>query len=160
MPETSTSPVVSLSSMAALCRLSRSRFYQLIQEGIMPPPVYDMYTKRPLYTQELQSVCLQVRTSNIGINGRYILFYGDTQMSVRAPQRQAPRRTSAANGSFAAMKEGLIALGLSNLTDPKIKDAVKTAYPNGTAGIDEGEVLRAVFRVLRRQNVARSLSEV
>lgn len=160
MPEATTPSVVSLSAMAALCKLSRSRFYQLVDEGIMPPPAYDLHTRRPLYPQELQSVCLQVRSSNIGINGRYILFYGDTQVSASTLPRRASRRSSATNGSFAALKEGLTALGLASLTDAKIKNAVKTTYPSGTTGVDEGEVLRAIFRVLRRQNAAQSLSNI
>lgn len=160
MPTETTPSVVSLSAMATLCKLSRSRFYQLIEEGIMPPPAYDLHTRRPLYPKELQDMCLQVRSSNIGINGRYILFYGDTQASANTPSRRASRRTSTANGSFTSLKEGLLALGLTNLTDQKIKDAVKAAYPNGTTGVDEGEVLRAVFRVLRRQHAAQSLSNI
>ncbi len=163
MPEATIPSVVSLSSMAALCRLSRSRFYQLIEEGIMPPPAYDLHTRRPLYPQELQAACMQVRNSNIGVNGRYILFYGDNTLSVSASgtsPRRVSRRAAPTNGSFAAMKDGLAALGLTGLTDAKIKEAVKAAYPNGTVGVDEGEVLRAVFRVLRRQNAARSLSDI
>lgn len=163
MPSPTPPPsVISLSAMASLCRLSRSRFYELVAEGIMPPPVYDLHTKRPLYPKELQELCLQVRSSNIGINGRYILFYGDTQLSVSAtctPSRRVSRRVSPATESFAALKEGLQSLGLSNLTDQKIKDAVKAAYPNGTTGIDEGEVLRSVFRSLRRQQTVRTVSE-
>lgn len=159
MPSSPTNPtVVSLSAMAALCKLSRSRFYQLIEEGIMPPPAYDMHTRRPLYPQELQQICLQVRNTNIGINGRYILFYGDSTLSVSTHQRRVSRRNTATNGSLAALKDGLIALGLNNLSDQKIKDTVKTAYPNGTTGVNEGEVLRTLFRALRRQNAAQPLS--
>jgi len=161
MPSPTAPPsVVSLSTMASLCRLSRSRFYELIAEGIMPPPVYDLHTRRPLYPQELQQICLQVRSSNIGINGRYILFYGDTQMSASTSQQKVSRRATATNGSFATLKEGLIALGLTGLTDAKIKDAIKSAYPNGTTGVDDGEVLRSVFRILRRQNAVQPLSNI
>lgn len=155
-----TPSVVSLSAMAGLCKLSRSRFYQLVEQGIMPPPAYDLHTRRPLYPQELQQICLQVRSSNIGINGRYILFYCDTQLSAGTSRQKVSRRTTTTNGSFATLKEGLIALGLAGLTDAKIKDAIKSAYPNGTTGVDEGEVLRSVFRVLRRQNAVQPLSEV
>lgn len=158
MPEATTPSVVSLSAMATLCKLSRSRFYQLIEDGIMPPPAYDLHTRRPLYPQELQQICLQVRNTNIGINGRYILFYGDTQLSAGTSPRKVSRRAKATNGSFAALKEGLVALGLNNLSDQKIKDTLKAAYPNGTTGVDEGEILRTVFRVLRRQNTAQPSS--
>lgn len=66
---------VSVSEMARSLRMSRARFYELIEAGVMPPPVYLVRTKRPFYTAELQAVCHRVRELGQGINGEPIVFY-------------------------------------------------------------------------------------
>lgn len=68
-------PVVSLAGMARLVGLSRQRFHQLMSQGVFPPPVYDIRTRRPHYTEEMQAICKTVRERNVGINGRVVLFY-------------------------------------------------------------------------------------
>ena len=67
--------VISVAEMARLIGLSRQRFHQLVKEGVFPPPVYDIATRRPHYTEEIQAVCLAVREKNVGINGqgRFVL---------------------------------------------------------------------------------------
>jgi hypothetical protein len=40
-------------------------------------------------------------------------------------------------------------LGLASVTAADVTAAVKGLYPQGTAGIDQGEVLRAVFLALK-----------
>ena len=46
--------VVSVAGMAKLVGLSRQRFHQLMTEGVFPSPVYDIRTRRPHYTEEMQ----------------------------------------------------------------------------------------------------------
>ena len=69
-----TKEVVTVAEMARMCGLSRSRFYGLVKEGIMPLPSRNAATKRPFYTRERQAQCLLVRKTNCGVNGRPILF--------------------------------------------------------------------------------------
>ena len=57
---------VSLSDLARQLNLSRQRLHQLVQAGTFPPPVYDVRTRRPFYTEELQRICLEVRQRNFG----------------------------------------------------------------------------------------------
>ena len=38
-------------------------------EGVFPPPVYDLRTRRPHYTEEMQKMCMAVREKNVGVNG-------------------------------------------------------------------------------------------
>ena len=93
MPTSTTSNPVHRSRRAAysvvetakLCRLSRARFYDLIGSGAVPPPVYSITTRRPLYTAELAARCIEVRETNIGIDGRYVLFY-DRRLPPRSPR--------------------------------------------------------------------------
>ena len=42
---------------------------------MFPPPVYSVSNRRPIYVEELQEVCLEVRRRNCGINGRPVLYY-------------------------------------------------------------------------------------
>src|SRR6266852_5321463 len=69
-----TKTAVTMSEMARMCSLGRSRFYQLIGTAF-PNPVYELSTRRPFYTEEQQLVCLEVRRRNCGIDGKPILFY-------------------------------------------------------------------------------------
>lgn len=66
---------VSVSEMARSLRLSRARFYELIEAGILPPPIYLIRTKRPFYNAELHAVCLRVRETGEGLNGEPVVFY-------------------------------------------------------------------------------------
>ena len=69
-----TKAAVSVAEMARMMGLSRARFYQLTKAGAFPPPVYHLLTRRPIYPEELQLVCLDVRRRNCGIDGKPILF--------------------------------------------------------------------------------------
>jgi len=69
-----TKVAVTVAEMARMCGLSRSRFYQLIGAAF-PQPERQPQTDRPIYTEELQQVCLEVRRRNCGIDGKVVLFY-------------------------------------------------------------------------------------
>src|SRR4051812_17658387 len=104
--------------MSKLCGLSRSRFYELTAAGVMPQPVYDPQTRRPMYTSEMQLACLRVRSSNIGIDGRYVLFYQSRASADQAsPSRSRPR--SSPNRTIlppcAELTETLRSLGLAGV---------------------------------------------
>ena len=66
--------VVSVAEMSRMVGLSRARFYQLIGTTF-PPPLYTEATRRPFYDEALQSVCLEVRRRNCGVDGKPVLFY-------------------------------------------------------------------------------------
>ena len=74
MPEEAKA-VVTVSEMARMVGLSRARFYQLQKAGVFPMPVYDSVSGRPVYIQELQQVCLEVRRRSYGVNGQPVVFY-------------------------------------------------------------------------------------
>lgn len=144
-----TKAVVTVATMARMAGLSRSRFYQLIGTAF-PHPVYDVTTRRPLYTEESQKVCLEVRRRNCGIDGKPILFYA------RRPPASAPARSRTAIPRpapvpHADVLDGVKALGLSTATAADVRVAISELYPTGIAGHDSGEVLRAVFLCLKRR---------
>ena len=147
-----TKAVVTVTEMARMCGLSRSRFYQLVDAGVFPQPVYCVSTRRPIYVEEQQEVCLEVRRRNCGVNGRPVLFYarGHRQPTTAKPTRTAKPATRPTSDR-GDLLDGLAALGLAT-TVAQVEAALAAVYPGGTKGLDQGEVLRQVFLHLKRQN--------
>lgn len=152
-----TKAVVTVSEMARMCGLSRSRFYQLVEAGVFPQPVYCLANRRPVYVEELQQVCLEVRRRNCGVNGQPVLFYarGHRLTQQAKPTRPAKPKPPKASG-HADLIDGLAGLGLPT-TAAEVEGALKALYPSGVNGSDQGEVLRAVFLHLKRQNAGGSV---
>jgi len=150
--EAKTKSVVSISEMARMVGLSRSRFHQLIGTTF-PWPCYDVATRRPYYDSNMQVLCLEVRRRNCGIDGKPVLFYARRPVSA-LPARKAPKPKTAKNDKYADLLDGLKALGALNVTAAQVAEAVKHLYPQGISAIVNGEVLRAVFLHLRRQNTS------
>jgi len=148
---TPTKAVVSVSEMARMVGLSRSRFYQLVEAGVFPQPVFMVCNHRPIYVESAQIVCLEVRRRNCGVNGQAVLFYskGHRVSPQVKPTRTAPTPPKASKHTD--LIDGLAMLGLST-TSSEVEGALKALYPSGMGGIDQGLLLRAVFLHLKRQN--------
>jgi hypothetical protein len=151
--EPSVTAAVSVSGIAKMLRLSRARFYQLMQEGVFPSPVYDIRTKRPYYTDEQQRICLEVRKQNLGINGRPILFYARRKAPFAKNTSQTTRRKTKDKQSsvWDNIIEGLKSLGLEGVTSAQVEAVINSNYPSGSSGIEEGELLRTCYRNLLRK---------
>jgi hypothetical protein len=134
--------VVSVSEMARLVGLSRQRFHQLVQAGVFPQP--QRQDGRPFYDEAAQQQCLEVRRRNCGVNGQVVLFY-----SRRHPAPTTPKKVSPAPTPHADLLDGLRSLGLASVTAADVGVAVKMLFPQGTAGIDQGVVIKGVFLHLR-----------
>lgn len=143
-PQVRLKAAVSVTAMARLVGLSRSRFYDYVRRNVFPQPVYSLATRRPFYTADMQQEILSVRQTGIGCNGAYVLFYEKQPRPVGSS-----RRTEPAN----ELIEGLKSLGLTNITVAQVNAAIAAAFPKGVDGIDEAVVLRTVYRHLRRLNV-------
>jgi hypothetical protein len=154
-----TKAAVSVTEMSLMVGLSRARFWQLVQAGVFPRPERDAESGRPFYGEELQRACLEVRRRNCGINGKPVLFYARRLPSSTPAAR--PRKMRARPGPKTDQNAGLVdavkALGLKAVTPNQVAAAVAEEYPSGTAGMDEGEVIRAVFMRLKRQNAVDSV---
>ena len=151
--EVSTRAAVTVTEMAALCQLSRSRFYTLMQAGAFPPPVQHESTKRPYYLRELIEICLEVRRTGVGVDGRVVLF--NRRRAERAAPRPTKRKPTAMpqESPYGDLIAGLKSLGLSDVTDAQVGPVVQQVFPNGLAGFDLGETIRQVFLALKRQGV-------
>jgi|SRR5665213_74645 len=155
LPTVRVRPVASVSGMARAVGMSRSRFYDHVRRGVFPTPAYSPTTKRPYYTAEVQEAIVAARQTGIGCNGEYVVFYE------RSASRPAPDKTPARNGigdptlsMVSDLTSRLSDVGLT-VTPDQVRQAIATCFPNGTTGQDEGSVLRAVNRYLRRPTGAR-----
>jgi hypothetical protein len=147
---TSLKESVSVAEMARMVGLSRARFYQLIGSAF-PSPLYQVGTKRPFFNADLQQICLEVRRRNCGIDGKPIMFYARRGGELpRAKKRPASHGKSAEPLGF--VLDSVHALGLASVSLAEVTRAVREVFPNGWSGVPEGEVIRAVFIHLKRQN--------
>ncbi len=140
-----TKSIVSVSEMAKMCSLSRARFYQLVNQGIFPTPLYRLDNQRPFFNEDLQEVCLEVRRRNCGINGKPVMFYSRNH-DVK-PKRTPVKKTN----KHADLIDGLKGLGLKIVKSNQVEDALKICFPNGCKEVDEGTVLRTLFLHISRQ---------
>ncbi len=144
-----TKVAVSVADMARMVGLSRARFYQLMGSGVFPRPERQAETNRPFYSEEQQRVVLDVRRRNCGINGQAVLFYArrlPTGPTPTRPPRVKPTPKIEPNADLIA---ALQALGLVGVTAKQVADSVVAAFPSGTVGVADGEVVRAVFLRLK-----------
>src|SRR3979409_798106 len=118
--------VVTVSEMARMVGLSRARFYQLQKAGVFPAPVYQ--SGRPVYTEDQQQVCLEVRRRNRGVNGEPVLFYA-RRRGVE-PARRPPKvsKPPSQNKDVAALVEGLNSLGLTTATAAQVEKVAKELF--------------------------------
>jgi hypothetical protein len=142
--------IVTVSEMARMVGLSRARFYQLVRAGVFPAPSYQ--AGRPVYTEDQQQVCLEVRRKNRGVNGEPVLFYARRRGIERARHKKRADPPPARNKDIASLLDGLNALGLTTATAAQVEAVARELFPQGTKGMDQAEVLKAVFLHLKRQN--------
>ena len=148
--------VVSVSEMARVVMLSRSRFYSLVEQGIFPSPVYLIRSRRPVYTADLQQACLDVRQRGIGFQtGEPVLFY-ERRVSTPRQASSSPRKTRTAaktetpiTPEVARLLDGLKQLGMTEVKPAEATAAIADCFPDGVEGVEAGAVLAAVFRRLR-----------
>ena len=160
LQESSVTHAASITDVARMVGLSRARFYQLIKAGVFPPPVYDLKTRRPYFTDHQQRICVDVRRKNIGINGQPILFYA--RKALFAKKMKSSPRSSNKNkqpSRWNGILEGLKSLGLGGIKSEQIEAIIRSNYPSGTSDIDEGELLRTCYRNLRQKKMRRNCSD-
>jgi hypothetical protein len=147
-----TKAVVTVAEMARMLGLSRARLYQLTKAGVFPPPVYQVSNHRPIYVEGLQTLCLEVRRRNCGINGKPVLFYakGHRLLGRVKPTRKAAAKPKVTS-RYADLMEAFRSLGLVARPE-QVEAAVKHLYPSGVDGVDQAEVIKTVFLYMKRQD--------
>ncbi len=140
---------VSVVEMATILNLSKSRFHALIRGGVFPKPLRHESCKRTVFDLELQRKCIEIRQTGIGHNGQPVLFNrmrGNGKPKKRWQSRSNHGRPI--HDEHSNLTEALKSLGLTGATEA-VGQALSELYPNGAQGIDQGEVIRAVFLHLR-----------
>jgi len=136
--------------MAAMLRLSRSRLYQLIAEGVFLPPERDPRTGRPFYPPDVQQQNMEIRQGNVGANGELRLFYRPRQRhETDAPLPPPCYDSTTGSGSYRELLVAMKQLGLKGVSTKDIEEAVRSCFPKGLEGQDEGDVIRSCYRFLR-----------
>jgi predicted DNA-binding transcriptional regulator AlpA len=146
---------VSITEMSEMLGFSRSRCYQLIEAGILYPPIFDTQTHRPFFPPEIQAKNLEIRKRNCGMNGKPILFYA-RRFTTEPIIKKLPTRKAKSQTRKDPIVERLISdlksLGIESLNPVHIVSALKICFPAGINQVAEPEVLRSVYRYLKRQN--------
>jgi hypothetical protein len=101
---------------------------------------------RPYYNASQVEDNLKAREMGIGVNGEFVIFYERGEPGSAGPTK-ATAKSKADNTDLI---ESLQSLGLTNLTAAVVEKAVAECFPKGTAGHDEQDILRTVFRHLKR----------
>lgn len=140
---------VTIAEMARMIGLSRSRFYQLIGTA-MPEPSRDE-RGRPFYNEDQQRTILDVRHRNCGVDGQPILFYAPRH-SAPAPMPKRRSLRKKVHSQYADIVDGVRGLGLTTATADQVEAVIANLFPNGTAGVVPGEVIRQVFLSIKRNN--------
>lgn len=152
---------IGVGAMAAMMGISPQRLYQLIAGGYCPSPIYSIQTRRPLYTPELQKVCLDVKRRNFGINGKVIMFYSkrtvsaslsvkpvDTPTPIKKPKtsRHPTREQVSSDPDTTEYVELLRELGIE-VSGKQVSVALKNLFPDEIP--DQGTAVKALVRTFK-----------
>ena len=152
MEENSIPEIISINQFCSLMGISRSRYYQILSEGLIHPPVYSD-SNRPYFTRELALKNLAVKKNNIGVNGKICIFYNCNRASFSsAKNNTAKKEKKTTTTKHTNLIDGLSSLGIHDITSSQIDNVLKKCFPNGTNNVEEGEILRSVFCQIKAQN--------
>ena len=146
---------INMSNMAKLMNLSRSRLYQLVDQGVLLKPVYLSNNKRPVYAREMVVRNLEVKHNNVGINGEIVMFYSARTSTTAKPKKIIKKSTDqkmVSSDKHADMIDALESLGLDDINSSNIDSVIHKCFPDGTKNISENDILREVFRHMKRRN--------
>ena len=122
-----------MTEAARRLNLSRARFYQLIDQGVFPPPAYLCRTRQPVYPSRLLNVCAIIRRTGIGFNGQPVRFY-------------RKRKRTQANPEHKHLATILRGMGLT-VSISRVREAMRQLrLPFGANGPTDEETIRKLFK--------------
>jgi len=134
---------VSVSEVCRQLRMSRSQFYLHVERGTFHAPLRLQSNQRPYYTASMVEDILNARQTGVGVNKEYVLFYERLVMQKSGEPK-----------NHSSLIEGLKTLGVIGVTNQQIDAALSVCFQKGTQGQSESDVLRTVFRHLKRSGSA------
>ena len=145
--EMSAKVAVTVSEMAEMCQVSRSRWYEMVETGIFPKPIRLPSVKRPVYDRELIAKCLEIRATGIGLSGPVLFNRKSTKAAQPKSRLQRPVKNEPVDPANELILDAIKALGVST-TQQAVSDAVAVLYPTGIAD-NQGDVIRKTFLYLQ-----------
>lgn len=137
---------MSVSEMAAQTGLSRDRFYDLIEKGVFPMPVYSLANRRPFYTTDLAKRCLEVIESGVGISSHPVLFNRKVR---KRKARKADELGKPHDPRLVRLAAKLEYLGLPTSQTQNMPDLISRHFPGGIAQVGDDEIIRVLCRGAR-----------
>jgi hypothetical protein len=142
MSKPSQNRCVTVQELCELIGLSKNRFYALQKAGIFPAAMRSPLNNRPVFDSALVEQCLGIVRNRVGANGvPYV-----PNRKARPARQQSTKKPA---GRHQGLIEALASLGLT-ATPAQVEEALGT-LPEGGAGMEEPELIRQVFLVLRKQ---------
>ena len=138
-------------SISYLCKsivgLSRAQFYNLQRDNIFPPAQTDEKSGRKYFTLGQQKECYNIRSSGITHSGEFYLFYAprSSSQSSSSQKKPAPKTDS----KSVEIMETLNQMGL-DVKAEQVSEALQSAYPEGYENIEDGLLIRNLFRILKQ----------
>ena len=161
LPDTAASPAyMTVAAHVRQLGMSRGRFYELVSEGFFLPPIFLTASRRPTYTRVMAERNLLAMTIGLGVNGQPKVFNrtrranGERADTGHRPSRQQNDRQRHSNGQLGQLVASLRSLGIDGASDEQVGQAVAELFPDGMSDLAEGDVIRAVYRHLRRSGTA------
>ena len=136
--------IVSITDISKMLQMSRARFYQLLEQGFFPKPLYDDRSKRPYYDLELQQKCLECRQSGIGVDGSFMLFYSSRKKETVSQIKKNKK----VNPMIKELTETLETMGL-DISVKQVQQGLIELYPDGVGSQEQGVVVRELFRYFK-----------
>lgn len=138
-------PIASIGELCDMLQISRSRYYQLVNSGFFPKPLYDQRSKRPYFNAALQMQILDSRQSGIGADGSFLLFYSPRKKETRSHSKQTK-----VDPQIKELTEMLVSMGLET-TPQEVQQAISGLYPDGAEKVDQGLLIRELYRHLKQK---------
>jgi hypothetical protein len=133
--------------MARMLNMSRTRLYQLMNEGIFPTASRDE-EDRPFFTREQQVQMLTAYRTNVGINGKSIFF---RPKATRTPPPPRKTTSSRPKEDLTELLTTIRRMGLAHVKKADLEKALSQLFPNGRLPDDKAALVRQVFVYLHRQ---------
>jgi hypothetical protein len=93
----------------------------------------------------------------MGINRKIIIFYHCNRFKT-PPAKTKPVKKAKQNNKYEDLIIGLNSLGLGNIKESQIEQAIKKCFPFRADNIDEGEILKQVYCQIKAQNSTDNVS--
>lgn len=141
-----------VSEMCRLLKISRTQFYEHMKKGTFHAPGR-LTNNRPFFTASQVADNLKAKELGVGINGEFTLFYTRSIPAVDTHNKTEGKARPTKKKDHSDLTNSLKSLGL-NPTPTEVESALEACYPTGTESLDETDVLRTVFRHIKRSGAA------